>query len=174
MDDLQNNKFGGLHIHFNLIDKKGQNVFINQRCKTFLYVIGGLLKFINNSMKYFAPNPHSLLRLRNSDFFTPTTISWGNNNRTTALRIPGSQPINRRIEHRAPSNHADLAKILCAILLAAGYGLKNKFFPNSPQIFGNAFDSQYNLPKIPNSLREINNITPIDHIINWETFEAFR
>lgn len=128
------------------------------------------MKFLPNSIQIFASTEDSYLRFRNADFFTPTTISWGNNNRTTALRIPESSSAHRRIEHRVPCNDADLEQVLYSILLAAGYGIKNKITPTTPKIFGNSFEPQYNLPKIPQSLREAQKFTSIENLINCKTF----
>lgn len=176
LDDFINEKFGGLHIHITLLNTKHSNIFdkIFNKDIYFLYTIGGLLDLMLNSIGYFFPNKISMKRLQNPDFFTPTTISWGNNNRTTALRIPESNSENRRIEHRVASNHADITKVLYVIILAMGFGLKNKILPKSPKIFGNAFDVQYQLQKIPNNRNEIRKIIPIDQIIDWRTFEKIQ
>lgn len=157
-------------MHFNLIDCHGINIF-NKNNTEMLYAINGLLELMKNSMKFFAPHDKSLLRLQNPDFFTPIKISWGNNNRTTALRIPNSEPEHKRIEHRVSSNHSNLESILCTILLATGFGLKNKIIPIIPKIFGNAFDKQYQLLNIPNSKEKIDKIPPIDKVIDWQTFK---
>lgn len=133
----------------------GKNLFAkdaDHESKYLIYALGGLCNKMQSSMKYFVPTEEGYKRIVNS-MDSPNTVSWGGNNRTVALRVPSIIPSLRRIEHRVPSSDADLNKVLEEIVLAITYGWENKIEPPE-KIYGNAFDPQYNLEKLPISLQE--------------------
>lgn len=157
----------GMQINISVHDKKGTNLFSkpyhssgNEESVTMQNAISGLLKAMPESMKYFAPNAHSYNRY-NSSFDTATTVSWGSNNRTVALRIPTSTHNNkhRHIEHRIPGMDANPFDVLGVIILAIQFGLEHQLIPNTPKIYGNANNKQYSAPpyqlqKLPSSHEE--------------------
>lgn len=100
----------------------------------------------------FMPNEDDYLRL-DKNFMAPTNVSFGNNNRTVALRIPDLSP--KRLEHRIANPLTDPYLAIFTILNSIFLGLK---FPdkinNINKIYGNAFDEQYNLVSCPKSLTE--------------------
>jgi glutamine synthetase len=65
-------------------------------------------------------------------------MAWGVNNRTTALRIPHSQPEALRIEHRVAGADANPYLVVAGILAGAHYGLQHKLQP-PPAVEGNAY-----------------------------------
>jgi glutamine synthetase len=129
----------GMHIHASLIDKDGKNVFANgQETGSPLlgHVVGGLLATMPESMSIFAPNVNSYRRFI-PDTYVPVNRSWGVNNRSVAVRIPGGDDHNRRIEHRVAGADANPYLSLAALLAGMHYGLKHKISP--PEIStGNA------------------------------------
>jgi glutamine synthetase len=140
----------GIHIHLSLIDKNNENIF--NRCDTvdlnslLLNSIGGVLKLLNSSLyMIISDNDNEFNRLHLSDM-APSTVSWGKNNRTTAVRIPDSHPFNRnrRIEFRVPSAQSDITNCVIFLLTSVIYGIEENVQPNSC-IYGNAKDSHYNL-----------------------------
>ena len=156
-----------MQINISVHDKNGANLFSkprdvsgNEESEMMQYAIAGLLKAMAESMKYFAPCADSYDRY-NASFDTATTVSWGSNNRTVALRIPTSTHNNkhRHIEHRIPGMDANPYEVLGVIMLAIQHGLKHKLIPQSPKIYGNANDKQYSelpfhLQKLPINLEE--------------------
>jgi glutamine synthetase len=50
----------------------------------------------------------------------PVNTQWGYDNRTCGLRVPPSDPANRRLENRIPSSDAN-PYLAIAATLAAGY-----------------------------------------------------
>ncbi|WP_341758625.1 palindromic element RPE1 domain-containing protein [Candidatus Tisiphia endosymbiont of Ditula angustiorana] len=100
----------------------------------------------------FMPNEDDYLRL-DKNFMAPTNVSFGNNNRTVALRTPDLSP--KRLEHRIANPLTDPYLAIFTILNSIFLGLK---FPdkinNINKIYGNAFDQQYNLVSFPKSLTE--------------------
>ena len=144
----------GLHIHLNLEDEKGNNLFYKNEffSNELIYSIGGLLKLMNNYMTVFAPNEESYKRfLPKSN--VPTTVSWGINNRTTAIRLPNKPMNNKHIEHRVAGSDADVKRVIEAILTSVDYGIANKCDAGEP-IYGDASLPQYNLLKLAVSLEE--------------------
>ena len=146
------------HVHVNLVDQHSNNLFSKRSARmsdTLLYSIGGLCAYMRQHMIFFAPYSQSYLRYTYADNNTPTTVSWGGNNRSTAIRLPDTSlaPTNTRIEHRVPGADCDYEPAINAILTGLTRGIEDKISP--PQrIFGIASDPQYNLEKLPHSLQE--------------------
>ncbi|MFZ8864488.1 MAG: hypothetical protein ACO2XZ_01290 [Rickettsiales bacterium] len=164
----QNKDVGsGMHVHLSLANLQHENIF-QEKNAIFYQVIAGLLNNLPASMLFFITDkadfsrlvskfsvPASALRYRTNATNAPINVSWGINNRTTALRIPDHhQDLKaRRIEHRVPSSNANPYLVLIAILLGTYLGLKNKV-PTIDKIWGNAFDEQYSLTALPINLAE--------------------
>jgi glutamine synthetase len=73
-------------------------------------------------------------------------VSWGYENRTTAVRIPGGNPKSRRIEHRVAGADANPYLVLAGILGAALVGIEDQVRPPAP-FKGRAYSER--LPKLP-------------------------
>lgn len=142
----------GLHIHVHLEDASGKNVFFKQDdviSDALKCCIGGLLERMIADMPIFAPHEDSHLRFVERSN-APLTVSWGANNRTTALRLPDSAHDKKRIEHRVAGADADPAQVIAAILSAMHHGLMNEINP-PPQIYGDAALPMYGLPRLTSS-----------------------
>ena len=153
----------GMHVHINLVDVNHQNVFMRQAGEETLllqYAIGGLLETLPAAMVFFAPEEACYLRYQMAEGTahseTPTTVSWGGNNRTVAIRIPESslREQTRRIEHRVPSVEASTFAVLAAVLAGVEYGIHHHIVPQTPKIYGHAFHEQYQPIWLPKSLLE--------------------
>lgn len=148
-----------LHININLTDSSGRNLFMkngDEESPEFNQSIAGLLELMPASLRYFAPYPEAYVRYTNHGMESPSTISWGPDNRTVSLRVP-SVPIaveTRHIEHRLPCADADPYLVMAAIIAGVEFGIVNKLENKHPKIWGNAFLPQYSLPKLPQSLEE--------------------
>jgi len=137
-----------LHINISLWDEEGNNLYAKaeeEESKLMLYSIAGLLHFLKEDLKIFVPDKEDYQRFIDEPH-TPTTISWGANNRTVAVRVPTTDSINRRIEHRVPSPNADITQVVTAILKAILYGIENQILPPE-KIYGNASSNIYNLER---------------------------
>ena len=92
----------GMHMHFSILDKEGQNIFSNDGdagSNTLKYAVGGCILAMRASTLIFAPFENSYERLT-PKAHAPTGISWAYENRTAAIRIPMGNPLSKRIEHR--------------------------------------------------------------------------
>ncbi|OEY86857.1 glutamine synthetase [Wolbachia pipientis] len=134
-----------LNIHINLLDDNNQNLFRLYN-NYLIYSIGGLCSMLKRHMSYFVPNNNSYLRFKYPDINTPTTVSWGVNNRTAAIRIP-SDFTKCRLEHRVPGADCDLKDVLAAIYEGVVFGIKNKVLPPK-RVYGIASDPQYKMEKL--------------------------
>lgn len=132
-----------LHLHLHLENAQGENLFEKQgeeESSFMLYAIAGLLETMPEAIKTCLPTQEDFTRL-GDHLHTPTTISWGGNNRSTAIRIPDKTP--RRIEYRLASSNADPFAVIAAVLAGAGQGLAAKQLPKLPKIYGNANSQDY-------------------------------
>ena len=85
--------------------------------------------YLPRVMCMLAPYVNSYRRLiRNTS--APINVRWGYDNRTVGLRVPLSDPENRRVENRVPSSDAN-PYLAIAASLACGYlGLVNELEPD--------------------------------------------
>lgn len=123
----------GMHVHFSVLDKTGANIFAGQDEKgsdALRHALGGLLVAMPDSTAILAPNLNSYRRFR-AGSHAPTTLSWGYDNRSAALRVPASPVAATRIEHRVAG--ADVNPYLAlAVMLAGAYdGMMRKIEPGA-------------------------------------------
>ncbi|PTM96198.1 glutamine synthetase family protein [Mycoplana dimorpha] len=138
----------GMHVHFSLVDEAGRNVFddgTEQGSDILRHAVAGLTRGMAETTLLFAPHYNSYRRLR-PDTHAPTSITWGYENRTAAIRIPGGNPAARRIEHRVAGADANPYLVMAGILGAALMGIRNKWEP-PPPVVGSAY--QMKAPRIP-------------------------
>ncbi|MDM8335613.1 type I glutamate--ammonia ligase [Wolbachia pipientis] len=138
-----------LNVHVNLVDSNNSNLFYCSKQKysnCLIHGIGGLCAMMKKHMLLFVPNDDSYLRFQYPDIHTPTTVSWGVNNRTAAIRIPNSSD-KCRLEHRVPGADCNLEKVLVAIIEGMVFGIENKVLPPN-RVYGVASDPQYKMDSL--------------------------
>ncbi|MBN8543160.1 MAG: hypothetical protein J0M34_02740 [Alphaproteobacteria bacterium] len=122
----------GLHIHVNLTDSEGNNLYHKtdeDMSEALRFSLGGLMARLEKDMAIFCPTTESHRRYDDDDH-VPRKYCWGVNNRYCALRIPMERdPYNKRIEHRMAGADADAAKVIEVILLGILEGLENRIEP---------------------------------------------
>ncbi len=146
----------GGHIHQSLWDLKGEtNLFYTKNNKTGIsdlmqQYIAGQLKCLPEILPMFAPTTNSYKRLHGGDW-APSTLSWGIDNRTAAIRtIPGNNK-SARIEMRVPGSDTNAYLAMAASLAAGLYGIKNKLKLTIAPTKGNAYLNKGN-GTLPDSL----------------------
>jgi glutamine synthetase len=145
----------GLHLNISLHDEDGQNLLYKKdevESDALRFAIGGLCATMREAMLCFAPTEDAYLRYERTHH-VPVNVSWGANNRTTALRLPASLSGLKVIEHRVAGAGSNPHLALCAILAGIHYGLMQDITPG-PQIFGNAFLLDGEVPPLPATLAE--------------------
>ena len=147
------------HIHLSLRGEDGSTVFWGPSTdsghgagegRTPLYdsFIAGLLATMADFSLLYAPNINSYKRFVPGSF-APTTIAWGLDNRTCAIRLVGQGP-SARLENRIPGGDVNPYLALAAMLAGGLYGIEHGL-ELGPESTGNAHRS--GLPAVPRTLR---------------------
>jgi len=142
-----------MHIHQSIVDADGQNLFSHPKTgeETALFhsFIAGQQTYLPAIMAILAPYVNSYRRIARGSG-APVNTQWGYDNRTCGLRVPPSNPANRRLENRIPSSDAN-PYLAIAATLAAGYlGMVQGLTPSDPV----ATDASVRGIELPRSLSE--------------------
>jgi len=138
-----------MHIHQSVeaVDGSG-NLFSTAdggHTPLFLAHIAGLQAFLPKGMPLLAPNVNSYRRLSRV-WMAPINVQWGEENRTTGLRVPDAGPAARRVENRLPGADAN-PYLAIALSLACGYlGMVQGLKPTTP-VNGSAYGPDGSLPR---------------------------
>lgn len=131
------------HVHQSLVDKSGKNLFHSEKGRhsmspIFESYLAGQLLCLAEILPMFAPTVNSYKRLVDG-YWAPTKVTWGVDNRTTALRvIPGSSK-STRLETRVPGSDVNPYLAISASLASGLYGIKNKLKLTDLPIEGSAY-----------------------------------
>ena len=139
------------HIHLSLRGQDGETVFWDDGARTPLYdhFLAGLLATMADFTLLYAPNVNSYKRFA-AGSFAPTTIAWGQDNRTCALRVVGAGK-GARVENRVPGGDVNPYLALAAMLAGGLHGIEHEL-ELPPELTGNAYTS--GLPTVPRTLRD--------------------
>lgn len=133
----------GFHVHFSLVDENGVNLFDSggeDGTPLMLNAVAGLLATMQENTLTFAPHQNSYRRLL-PGAHAPTSVAWGYENRTAAIRIPGGSHKARRIEHRVAGADANPYLALGSIFGGALVGIEGKMESDAP-IVGDAYSQK--------------------------------
>lgn len=130
------------HIHVSLLNSEGKPLFYSDdnehhMSDEFLHFIGGMQKYLPETMLVFAPTVNSWRRFAEGTF-APPAFTWGVENRTTAFRVVGEGSASRRVENRLPGSDANPYLFTAATLAAGLSGIEEKLEPTAPTV-GNGF-----------------------------------
>ncbi|MGN6776837.1 glutamine synthetase family protein [Rhizobium sp.] len=132
---MQSQPGSAMHIHQSVVNiETGKNVFTNSDgspSPEFFHFIGGMQRFVPNSLAMLAPYVNSYRRLA-PNMSCPVNNAWGYDNRTTAFRVPVSDPQARRVENRLPSSDANPYLALAASLASGLLGIMKQVVPTAP------------------------------------------
>jgi len=135
-----------LHIHHSVVDKQGNNIFSDSDDKAselFYGFLGGLQRYMPEAMLVFAPYVNSYRRFLNPDS-SPVNLAWAVDNRTVGLRVPDSDPANRRIENRLAGSDVNPYLVLAASLACGYLGMVEGLKPTEA-IQGSAYGGEFEL-----------------------------
>ncbi len=136
------------HVHFSLRDGNDAPVFADSP-EVFDSFLSGVLASLREMTLFHAPHVNSYKRFAEGSF-APTTVAWGNDNRTCAVRVIGQGPA-RRLELRSPG--ADVNPYLSiAAIIAAGLDGVDRGLPATEPLAGNAYVSD--MERLPSTLGE--------------------
>lgn len=140
-----------MHVHQSVVDlKTGQNIFSDPdggATPAFYHFIGGSQQHLVELMPLMAPFVNSHRRL-SAGMSAPTNLEWGQDNRTTGLRVPNSKPEARRVENRVIGIDANPYLALAASLAAGLQGMIDHTEPR-PAATGEVWDTGKLLPEGP-------------------------
>lgn len=137
-----------MHIHHSILDiKTGDNIFTGKDGKAtaaFTQFIAGLQTYLPAATPFIAPYVNSYRRYV-AHHSAPINLEWGEDNRTTGIRVPISGPEARRVENRVAGMDCN-PYIGIAASLACGYlGLKEKLKPRDAAS-GEAYEADRDIP----------------------------
>lgn len=148
----------GGHVHQSLWDKAGKkNLFYEEKDKLKMSelmksYVAGQLYCLPHILPMFAPTINSYKRLVEGAW-APTTLTWGIDNRTVALRILSGGSKSCRLETRVIGADVNPYLAMAACLASGLYGIKNKLKLKQPASAGNGY-SDYSHGVLPSTLIE--------------------
>jgi glutamine synthetase len=141
------------HIHLSLRGEDGKPVMAGQgRCglnKLGEHFLAGQLAAMREFTLCYAPNINSYKRYVPGSF-APTSVRWGPDNRTCALRLVG-HGASLRVENRVPGGDVNPYLAVAAMIAAGLHGIDHEL-PLEPAVEGNAYlDTS---ARVPHTLRD--------------------
>ena len=129
------------HLHQSIQDENGKNLFYDEKSKMSSFMesyIAGLLHCLPHVLPMYAPNINSFKRLVEGAW-APTTLTWGIDNRTTAVRALPGKSSSTRIELRVPGSDMNPYLAMAASLASGLYGVKQNLKLETPPVKGNGY-----------------------------------
>jgi glutamine synthetase len=147
----------GGHVHQSLWDKTAKkNLFYNEKDEHNMSdlmksYIAGQLFCLPHLLPMFAPTINSYKRLVEGAW-APTTLTWGVDNRTVALRVLSGGSKSCRLETRVIGSDVNPYLAMAASLASGLYGIKNKL-KLRPATTGNGY-RDFSNGTLPGNLHE--------------------
>jgi glutamine synthetase len=135
----------GGHIHQSLWDRSIQkNLFYDNSDKNSMSLLmkqylAGQLYCLPYIMPMYAPTVNSYKRL-GGGAWAPVTVSWGIENRTTAVRVINNSEKLIRCEMRVPGADVNPYLAMAAGLASGLYGIRKKMELKIPPVSGNGYN----------------------------------
>ena len=146
------------HVHQSLWDlENANNLFYeakdkNGMSKTMKSYLAGQLYCLPHILPLYAPTINSYKRLVEGAW-APTTITWGLDNRTTAIRALSNHVKSSRLEMRVSGSDANPYLAMSAALASGLYGIRNNLKLDQPHTVGNGYEDFKN-GTLPRNLNE--------------------
>jgi glutamine synthetase len=141
------------HIHISLRGTDGSPVLAGDGEHGFSrlmeHFLAGQQAALRELTYFFAPNINSYKRFVDGSF-APTTVAWGIDNRTCALRVVGHGE-SLRVENRVPGGDVNPYLAVAALVAAGLHGIENEL-PLEPALTGNAYGTDR--PRVPHTMRD--------------------
>jgi glutamine synthetase len=159
----------GGHVHQSIWDLAGKNLFFdeskpNNIADIMKSYIAGQLLVLPQILPMIAPTVNSFKRLVEGAW-APTTITWGVDNRTVALRALLAGNKATRLETRIIGADTNPYLAIAASLAAGLYGIKNNLQLTQPQTVGNGYIDESN-GRLSKNLIEATNLMKDSKIAN--------
>jgi glutamine synthetase len=134
----------GGHVHQSLWDKAAKkNLFYDAKDKNNMSevmksYIAGQLFCLPHLLPMYAPTINSYKRLVEGAW-APTTLTWGIDNRTVALRVLSNGSKSCRLETRVIGSDVNPYLAMAAALASGLYGIRKKLKLKQPATVGNGY-----------------------------------
>lgn len=167
----------GGHVHQSLWDRAGKhNLFHDEAdalkmSETMKHYLAGQLYCLPHLLPMYAPTVNSYKRLVEGAW-APTTLTWGVDNRTVALRVLCGGEKSARLETRVIGSDANPYLAMAAALASGLYGIEKKMKLTQPQTKGNGY-RDYSNGTLPANLFEATRMmkeSPVAKTILGENF----
>jgi len=151
----------GGHVHQSLWDKTSKkNLFHEEKDKNKMSSVmknylAGQLYCLPQILPMYAPTINSYKRLVEGAW-APTTLTWGIDNRTVALRVLAGGNKSCRLETRVIGSDVNPYLAMAGCLASGLYGIKNKLKLRQPATIGNGYKESAN-GILPSTLIEATN-----------------
>jgi glutamine synthetase len=99
--------------------------------------VAGILATLPDFTLLYAPTPNSFRRLKPYQW-TGTQTAWGQDNKSTAVRVVNESSSSARIEQRTGGADANPYLLAAAVLAAGLYGIENEL-EAAPPVIGDAY-----------------------------------
>jgi len=141
------------HVHQSLFDRQGKkNLFYAAKAETSELMrrfMAGQMALMREFAVLFCPTVNSYKRTVPGTW-APTNVTWGVDNRTTALRAIAAGAKGTRVEHRLPGADANPYLSLAASLASGLHGIEQELELAEPAV--NAYETD--ALALPRSLEE--------------------
>ncbi len=171
------------HIHLSLRGTDGTPVLAGDgphgMSRLGEHFLAGQLAALRELTLCYAPNINSYKRYVPGSF-APTSVRWGVDNRTCALRLVGHGH-SLRAENRVPGGDVNPYLAVAAMIAAGLHGIDHEL-PLEPAFAGNAYEGDN--PRVPHTLRDAAELWQgseiaraafgtevLDHYANYATVE---
>ena len=104
--------------------------------------LAGILHCLPHILPIYAPTTNSYKRYVKGSW-AATSVSWGVENRTTAIRIIPHGEQSTRIENRVPGADANPYLTMAASLASGLYGIRNNLKLDTTVTQGNEYENTY-------------------------------
>ena len=182
---FSNRTGSGMHMHLSICDEKKKNLFQDASDRrglglsaTAYHFLGGLLEHAPALAALTAPSVNSYKRLVVGRSFSgatwaPAYISYGDNNRTSMIRVPFG-----RLEFRLTDSCCNPYLASAAVIAAGLDGIERKLNPGEPHNFNHYRCSEQELREkqikiLPQSLSEALNALEQDKLFSQALGENF-
>lgn len=133
--------------------------------------VAGQLKCLPHILPMYAPTINSYKRLVEGAW-APTTITWGRDNRTTALRVLTGGEKSSRLETRVCGSDTNPYLAMAACLASGLYGIRHGLKLEQPQVIGNGYEA-FEYGVLPRNLDEATQAMKQSEIAREILGEAF-
>lgn len=144
------------HIHQSLWNAdRSKNLFYSGNAEKPMSPVmesylAGQLYCLPELLPMYAPTINSYKRLRDGAW-APTTVTWGYDNRTTAVRVLNGDNSSTRLEMRVAGSDTNPYLAMAASLASGLYGIRMGLKLETPAVVGNAYAKQDAI-KLPSNL----------------------